>query len=208
MPVTTPLPYDKASEAVQRTYDRIKETIGKGEVSAGYQMMGQVEPFLADSYMNYRKFVVDGAGKLDAKQRAAIVLATSSAMNCVHCVRHHAKALVADGKLSEQQVQEVLAVTATCAMYNSYYKFKDLSGDERFRDLTPGLRAHAFIKTSLEQSLVELINIVVSNINGCLMCTSGHVKKLLELGITAEQIDEAIKVSATMAAFNTFHRTQ
>jgi hypothetical protein len=34
------------------------------------------------------------------------------------------------------------------------------------------------------------------------------VQKALQLGLTHEQIDEAMKVSATMASFNTFHRTQ
>jgi AhpD family alkylhydroperoxidase len=49
---------------------------------------------------------------------------------------------------------------------------------------------------------------VVSNINTCEMCTSGHVKKALSLGLSHDQIDEAIKVAATMTAFNVYHRTQ
>jgi len=199
---------EDAPESLQKIYSRIAETIGDGKVPPGYQMMGNVESLCQDSYMNYRKFIHDGAGQLDDKQRKAIVLATSSAMNCAHCVRHHAKSAVASGVLSEQEVAEVLAVTATCAMYNTYYRFKDLAGDSAFEAKTPGLRAHAFQKTSLGQELTELINVVVSNINVCHKCTSGHVKKALELGFTHDQIDEAIKISATMASFNTFHRTQ
>lgn len=208
MPVTPPLAPEQAPEAVAKVYDRIKETIGNGEVPLGYQMMGNVESFVNDSYMNFRKFVFDGAGKLDPKQRRVVVLATSSAMNCVHCVRYHAKGSVAAGILTEAEVAEVLAVTATCAMYNTYYKFQDLAEDTAFDGRTAGLRAHAFQKTSLGEQLTELINIVVSNINGCKKCTSGHVKKALQLGLTHEHIDEAVKVSATIAAFNTFHRTQ
>lgn len=208
MPVVPPLAPEAAPESTKSIYNRIAETIGDGKVSLGYQMMGHVEPFLQDSYMNYRKFVHDGAGKLDARQRAAIVMATSSAQNCSHCVRHHAKEIVAAGSLTEQEVREVLAVTATCAMYNTYYKFKDLAGDAKFEAFSVGLRAHTFLKSTLGQPLVELINIVVSNIHGCPTCTSGHVKKALELGLTHDQIDEAMKVSATMVSFNTFHRTQ
>lgn len=207
MPVTPPLAPDKAPESTQAIYERIKETIGEGQVPLGFQMMGNAEPFLQDSYMNYRKFVKDGAGKLDARQRQALVLATSSAMNCVHCVRMHAKEAAAAG-WTETQIAEVLGVTATCAMYNTYYKFRDLADDPAFEGRSPGLRAHTFQRTSLGEELVELINVVVSNINGCKMCTSGHVRKCLELGLTHDHIDEALKVSATMAAFNTFHRTQ
>lgn len=207
MPVTPPITPENAPESTNAIYERIKETIGKGKVSLGFQMMGHVDPFLQDSYMNMRKFIEEGSDLLDRKTREALVLATSSANNCAHCVRSHAKQALEHG-WTETQVAEILAVTATCAMYNNYYKFKDLSGDDAFKGFSVGLRAHTFQKTSLGDTLVELINIVVSNINGCEMCTSGHVQKALQLGLSHEQIDEAVKVAATMTAFNVYHRTQ
>ena len=170
-------------------------------------MMGHVEPYLQDSYMNYRKFIHDGAGKLDPKQREAIVLATSSALNCHFCVRAHSKTAMKAG-FSEQEIAQILAITATCAMYNTYYKFRDLAGDSTFEGYAVGLRAHTFQKNTLGPEITELICIVVSNINGCAKCTAGHVKKALQLGLTHEQIDEAVKISAVMSSFNTFHRTQ
>lgn len=207
MPVTPPISPEQAPDSTKAIYERIKDTIGKGQVPLGYQMMGHVDSFLQDSYMNSRKFVHEGSDLLDRKMRHILALATSSAQNCVHCVRQHAKEAGEYG-LSEKEVAEVLAVTATCAMYNNYYKFKDLAGDSTFEGFSVGLRAHTFQKTSLDDKTVELINIVVSNINGCEKCTTGHVKKALQLGLSHEQIDEAIKVSATMTAFNVYHRTQ
>jgi len=207
MPLTPPIKPEEASDEVTKTYERIRETIGDGEVPVGFQQKAHVPSFLQDSYMNFRKFVAEGEGSLDPAQREAVALATSSAMNCASCTRAHAKACEAAG-FTTTEVTEILAVTATCAMYNTYYKFRDLAGDEAFAAMKPGLRAHTFQKTSLDPTLVELVNIVVSNINNCPMCTSGHVKKALELGLTHQQIDEAIRVSATMASFNTFHRTQ
>ena len=208
MPVVPPLSPEKAPESTKAIYERIKETIGNGNVSPGFQMMGNVEAFLQDSFMNYRKFIKEGTGgKLDAKQREALALATSSAMNCVHCVRHHAKEAVAVG-WTDQEVAEILAITATCTMYNTLYRFRDLAGDPTFAGLSPGLRAFTFQKTSLGNELVELINIVVSSINGCHKCTSSHVAAALGMGLSHEIIDEAVKISATMASFNVFHRTQ
>lgn len=207
MPLTPPLTPEAAPDSTKEIYGRIAETIGNGQVPVGYQMMGHTEAFVQDSYMNFRKFVKDGAGKLDPKTRFALTLATSSANNCRACTSHHAKEALTAG-WTDKQVAEILAVTATCAMYNNYFKFKDLSGDEAFKAMPVGLRAHTFQKTSLEDQVVELINIIVSNINGCPMCTSGHVQKALALGLTHEQIDEAVKISATMTAFNVYHRTQ
>jgi len=207
MPVTPPLSPETAPDSTKQIYQRIRETIGKGEVPLGFQMLGHCEAFLQDTYMNHKKFLEEGTGKLDEKEREALVLATSSAMNCVHCVRSHAKKAVAKG-WTEQQVAEILSVVATCTMYNLYFKFKDLAGDKAFESMQVGLRAHTFMKTSLGDKLVELINIIVSNINGCPMCTSGHVAKALKLGLTHDQIDEAVRICAAQAAMNTFHRTQ
>jgi len=207
MPVTAPIAPEQAPEGVKKIYDRIAETIGGGEVPAGFQMMGHVEPFLNDTYMNLRKYLFEGAGALDKKQRGAIALATSSANNCVHCVRHFAQT-AAHFDLSAEEVAEVLAVTATCAMYNVYYKAKDLAGDEQLKAMQPQLRAHTFQKTSLDPGLAELINIVVSNINGCAMCTSGHLKKALDLGVTREQVDEALRLAGAQTAMNIYQRTQ
>lgn len=207
MPLTPPISPEEASEEAKKTYDRIRETIGDGEVPRAFQQRGAVPPFLQDSYMNYRKFVAEGAGHLDGPTREALALATSSALACDSCCKAHAQACQEQG-FSETQVTEILAVTSTCAMYNTYFKFRDLSGDEAFQGFSTQLRAHTMQKTSLDESLVELINIVVSNIFGCPMCTSGHVKKAQQLGMTREQIDEAIKVSAVMTSFNVFHRVQ
>lgn len=207
MPVTPPIAPEDASEGVTRIFDRIKETIGNGDVSVGFRMMAHSEPFLQDSYMNMRKFISDGTGTLDEKTREALALATSSAMNCSSCVRAHFKQSVAKG-WTEEEAAEILAVTATCTMYNLAYKFPDLAGDSAFESMSPQLRAHTFQKVSLEQKLVELINIVVSNINSCPTCTTGHVKKAKDLGLSNEEIYDAIRISAVMSAFNTFHRTQ
>jgi alkyl hydroperoxide reductase subunit D len=209
MPVVPPLAPEKAPPSVQALYSRIATASSQGRVSLGYQMMGQVEAFLEDSYENFENYVHGRAamGSLDAKTRRVLALATSSAMNCVHCVRHHAQAAAEEG-FSLQQIAEVLALTATCTVYNTYFKFRELSGDEAFKQFRAGLRVKTFKQISLDPKLVELICIIVSNMNSCFPCTSSHTKKALELGVTHEQIDQAVKVSATMAAFNVFHRTQ
>lgn len=207
MPLTPPVPPDQASPAVQGVYDQIRQSIGQGQVSVGFQMMANVEPYLRDSFENYHRTLYQGAGRLDAKQREAIALAVSSAMNCTACVRSHAKRAVEMG-WTGQQVTEILAVVATCTMYNTYYRFKDLSGDGAFEPMKMELRADTMRENTLGREVTELISIVVSNINGCRECVGSHVKKALKLGLTHADIDEAVRLSAMMSSFNAFHRVQ
>ena len=87
---------------------------------------------------------------------------------------------------------DVLAVASTNSMYNSFFKFRYLSGSEAFGGMSVGLRAHTFMNTCLDDKTVELINTAISNLNACKPCTSGHVTMSRDL--------EAIQCASTMAA--------
>ena len=62
------------------------------------------------------------------------------------------------------------------------------------------VRAHTFHAVSLDQKLVELINIAISDINACKPCTSGHVDKSRALGLIDVQSLECIQCASTMYA--------
>lgn len=47
----------------------------------------------------------------------------------------------------------------------------------------------AIADTGLERSLIELVNIRASQINGCAYCLSLHIPDALKAGVTQEQID-------------------
>ena len=49
-----------------------------------------------------------------------------------------------------------------------------------------GLRS--FSGTSLDDKTVELINLVISDINACKPCTSGHVDKGRQLGLSDDEV--------------------
>lgn len=192
-----PLPPSAAPEKVAQAYSRLQELFGGGELPEVVLCMGQVEPFLRDFAMNYRKFVCT-EGALDVRTKALLALAAACQSRCpawweVLCDR--ARGL----GVTEHQLREVVALVATNAMYNGFFKFRELSGSELFGGMPVGLRAHTLAGTSLDEKTVELISLVVSNLNGCRPCTSGHVEAARRLGLTDEQILEAVQCAATMA---------
>jgi alkyl hydroperoxide reductase subunit D len=89
-------------------------------------------------------------------------------------------------------------------MYNTFFKFRELSGSALFEGMGVGLRAHTFSSTSLGEKTVELLNTAVSDINACKPCTSGHVTHARELGVTDEQLLETIQCAATVYAVAQF----
>jgi alkyl hydroperoxide reductase subunit D len=198
MPRFAPLPESEAADKVAQTYGRVKEMLGVNAVPAPILAYGRNEAFLRDFYMNFKKFVVSD-GALDAKLKGAIALAVSYHAKCgpwIDLLSERAKAL----GWTEDQLVEIAAVVSTNAMYNTFFKFRDLSGSDLFSGMAVGLRAHTFTGTSLDEKTVELINTAISDLNACRPCTSGHVDAARKLGISDEQLLETIQCAATVAA--------
>jgi alkyl hydroperoxide reductase subunit D len=192
-----PLPKSAAPDNVVQTYERIEELFD-GQLPDVFLPMGQVEPFLKDFYMNFKKFVYT-AGALDPLTKAYLGIVASCHAKSdpwIDFYTQRAKQLGA----TDQQIAEVMAITAINYTYNTFFKFRDLSGSALFEGMAVGLRAHTFTNTSLDDKTVELINIAISDINACKPCTSGHVEKARHLGLSDNQLLECIQCVATAYA--------
>lgn len=193
-----PLPEADAEGKVERTYGRIRELLGVDAVPEPFLTYGRVEAFLQDFYMNFKKFVYED-GHLDSRTKAVLALAVSGHYGSGVWMDFFSERLQSMGS-DDQQIADILAVASTNAMYNAFFKFRDLSGSDVFGGMSVGLRAHTFMNTSLDEKTVELINIAISDLNACGPCTSGHVEKGRQLGLSDDALLEAVQCAATMAA--------
>ena len=141
MPRIAPLPETEAQDKVATTYGRIKEMLGGAAIPEAFLYYGRVEPFVQDFYMNFKKFVFADNGKLNVKLRTIIGLAVSGHYGCDLWIDYFSERFKAQGGTDAQAV-EVLAIASTNAMYNSFFKFRDLSGSDTFSGMPVGLRAH------------------------------------------------------------------
>lgn len=189
---------DATDEKTTRTLERIKELLGTDTVPEPFLVYGRVPAFLQDFYMNFKKFVY-GEGKLDAKTRTMIALSVSALMGSDPWTDYF-EDRARQFEIGADTVAEILAVASTNYMYNTFFKFRNISGSDAFEGLPVGLRAHTFSGTSLDDATVELINIAISDLNACKPCVSGHVDKARKLGVSDEAILEAIQCTSVMMA--------
>jgi alkyl hydroperoxide reductase subunit D len=198
MPRILPVLESDATDKVEQTYGRLHELFGESPLPEPFLLYGRVPAFLQDFYMNFKKcFAADG--KLDLKTKMLIGLAVAGHFGCETWADYFA-AKTKDLGGDEQTIADVAAVASACAMYNAFFKFRDLSGSDLFSGMAVGLRAHTFGGTSLDEKMIELINLAVSDLNGCKPCTEGHVGQARQLGLSDEQILEAIQCTATLVA--------
>jgi alkyl hydroperoxide reductase subunit D len=194
-----------AGEKAKQVFERIREVLGVQEIPEIFRYFANVPAFLQDYFMNFRKFVL-GAGKLDEKRKLLIAAAVAGQFGSMRWLEY--LSTFAEGRgVTREELTEALAVGATNSMYNVLFKFRDISGSDVFGGMSIGLRAHTFQGTSLDESTVELINLSLSDLNGCKPCTAAHVMKARQLGISDEAIYEAIQCAATITAGAQFLRS-
>lgn len=196
MPFVAPMMDSDASEKTAQTYSRIREVFETDDVPEIFRYFGVVPAFLHDFFMNFRKFVLT-EGKLDQKRKFLIAVAVAGQSGSQRWLQY-LQTFASARSVSSEEMVEALAVGATNSMYNVLFKFRDISGSDVFNGMGVGLRAHTFTGTSLDDSTVELINLCLSDINGCKPCTAAHVAKARSVHLSDEAIHEGIQCAATM----------
>ncbi len=205
MTFVAPVADQDASEKAAQAYARIREVFEVDEIPEIFRYFASVPALLHDFFMNFRKFVL-GDGKLDQKRKLLIAVAVAGQAGSRPWLRY-LETFAEARDISRTEMAEALAVGATNSMYNVLFKFRELSGSDVFNGMGVGLRAHTFQATSLDDQTVELINLSLSDINGCKPCTAAHVAKARQTKISDEAIHEAIQCAATMICGTQFLRS-
>ncbi len=195
---------DSLDAAQQKVYDRAvkKLEIDPENVPSFVLKMVNVPDLLKDTYMNVsRHILTGGALKLETKLIiAATVAGHAGNEEIASFFADKARAL----EVTDEQLYEAAGIAATSTSYNFYYKFRSLFEGQDFEGFNPGLRASLFMNPTQGKAFAELVNIVISTINGCKSCVNGHVHDALGLGITKEQMDEALRTGSIVMAMSTF----
>lgn len=104
------------------------------------------------------------------------------------------------GKLDAKELSAAKAAAAIMAMNNVYYRFLHLVGGEEYSKLPAKLRMNAIATHGIARADFELWCLAVSAINGCGKCLESHEKAVREGGMTAEQVQAAVRIAAAVNA--------
>jgi len=103
-------------------------------------------------------------------------------------------------KLSPEALFAARAAASIMAMNNIYYRFTHLASAPDYKTMPAKLRMSVIGKPGVDKADFELWCLAVSAINGCGVCIDSHEKVLREAGVTAEQIQAAVRIAAVVHA--------
>ena len=103
-------------------------------------------------------------------------------------------------RLSPEALAAARAAASIMAMNNIYYRFTHLATAPDYKTLPARLRMNVIGRPGVDKADFELWCLAVSAINGCGVCIDSHEKILREAGLTAEQIQTAVRIAAVVHA--------
>jgi alkyl hydroperoxide reductase subunit D len=134
---------------------------------------------------------------LNDEQKAGTFIASAVASRNPEVIA----AVVAEfARVSEQTVTAAKAATAIMGMNNVYYRFTHLVDKDEYQRLPARLRMNVMANPGTTKENFELYALAVSAINGCGKCVTAHEKVLRDAGVTAEQIQSAVRIAAVVHA--------
>ena len=104
------------------------------------------------------------------------------------------------GKLAPADFAAAKAAAAIMGMNNVYYRFMHLAENDEYSRLPARLRMNVIGMPGTAKENFELWSLAVSAINGCGMCITAHEKVVRAAGLTAEQVQAAVRIAAVVHA--------
>ena len=159
---------------------------------------------LRDRLPEYAKDIKLNLGALAAepvlseKQRAGTFIASALGARNPDVAAAIVAAFAA--KLDPKELAAARAAPAVMAMNNVYYRFLHLVENEEYGKLPAKLRMNAIASHGIPKADFELWCLAVSAINGCGMCIESHEKMVRKDGMTAEQVQAAVRIAAVVNA--------
>ena len=105
----------------------------------------------------------------------------------------------AGARISPEAVHAARAAASIMAMNNVYYRFTHLAANKEYATMPARLRMNVIGAPGIDKADFELMSLAVSAMNGCGLCIDSH-EKVLQHGVSAEQIQAAVRLASVVQA--------
>ncbi|MEX0645168.1 MAG: carboxymuconolactone decarboxylase family protein, partial [Parvularculaceae bacterium] len=101
-------------------------------------------------------------------------------------------------KLAPEAQNAAKAAAAIMAMNNVYYRATHLMHAADYRSMPAKLRMNVIGAPGVDKVDFELWSLAASAVNGCGMCLDAHEKVVRKAGLTADQVQTALRIAAVV----------
>ena len=134
-------------------------------------------------------------GSLSPAQRYGVAVAAAAVSRAP--ALYEAVLSEARGQAEPATIEDAKAAAVLMGMNNIYYRMKSALGGE-YAGIPPRLRMQRLGAPASNKLDLELFSLAASAVLGCTHCLQAHEKVVREGGMTAEQVNDAVRIAATV----------
>ena len=159
-------------------------------------LKSQIPDYAKDIKLNLSSLAGDET--LDAQKHWGTFLASALSTGNAQVIA----AVEADAAqhLSAEALSAAKSAAAIMAMNNVYYRFAHLASNKEYSTMPAKLRMNVIGNPGVDKADFELWSLAVSVINGCGMCIDAHEAALKKEGLSANEIQAAVRIASTVSA--------
>ena len=110
--------------------------------------------------------------------------------------------------ITPEAVTAAKAAAAIMGMNNVYFRALHLMHNKEYEDMRSGLRMNVLANPGVDKVDFELWALAVSAVNACGLCMDSHEKALRTHGVSALQVQAALRIAATVNAISAVIRAE
>ncbi len=154
-------------------------------------------PYAKDLSLNLSSLAAETL--LTDQQKWGAFVASAHAVGTPAVVKAVEASAVESG-LSPEALNGAKAAAAIMGMNNVYYRAIHLLSNKEYGTLPARLRMNVLANPGVEKADFELWSTAVSAVNGCGMCLDAHEAELKKHGVSAPQVQAALRIAAVVNA--------
>ncbi|WP_372780992.1 carboxymuconolactone decarboxylase family protein [Phenylobacterium sp.] len=140
-----------------------------------------------------------GETLLTDQQKWGAFVASAYALGAPTVIRA-VEAAAAEAGLSPGALTAAKSAAAIMGMNNVYYRATHLLANKEYGTLPARLRMNLLANPGVDKADFEVWSTAVSAVNGCGMCLDAHEAELKKHGVSAHQIQAALRIAAVVNA--------
>ena len=133
-------------------------------------------------------------------------------LSCAHAVGVPAVVKNIEAAAGEVMTSEAMtaakAAAAIMGLNNVYFRALHLMQNKEYEKMRAGLRMNILTNPGVDKVDFELWSLAVSAVNACGLCMDSHEKVLRNHGVTAVQIQAALRIASTVNAISAVLRAE
>ncbi len=168
------------------------------------QLRDQIPDFAKDIRLNLGTLASETL--LSDQQKWGAFLASALAAGNPEVIKAVASETIE--KLSAEAKTAARSAAAIMAMNNVYYRATHLMSSQEYQKMPAKLRMNVIGNPGVDKVDFELWALAVSAVNGCGMCLDSHEKVVRKAGLSADQVQTALRIAAVVSAASAVLRAE